>query len=319
MTDLYPMKLTPVAKSAIWGGERLRRDWQKPSDLPVVAETWELAVREKENNIIQNGPFQGKTLANVFKNTQKDLIGTRAGGDRFPLLVKFIDANDRLSVQVHPDDAFAGAVEGDLGKTEMWYIVDADEGASILLGLVPGATAEDFARATAAGDPEPVLRRIKVQKNDCFFIPAGMPHAIGKGILVAEIQQNCDLTYRVFDYNRRDKNGNLRELHIDKALQVTKPFTDNEVDAIRYARGKESNGQLANCPYFAVQKVALEKIFEGNVTNESFCSLLFLSGEGEVTANGVSVPFVKGDSIFLPAGIGAYTLHGTGEVLISTL
>ena len=318
MTHLYPMKLTPVAKTAIWGGERLRRDWSKPSDLPVVAETWELTVREKENNLIQNGAFRGEKLSDVIKKQGKSLLGTAVEGERFPLLIKFIDANDRLSVQVHPDDAFASAVEGDQGKTEMWYIVDADEGATILLGLVPGATVNDFANASASGDPEPVLRRVEVKKGDCFFIPAGMPHAIGKGILVAEIQQNCDLTYRIYDYNRRDKEGKLRELHVEKALQVTRPFTDAEVEQIRYARGKNEDNLLANCPYFAVKRVKITQKYTDLVTNEKFCALLFLSGEGEVTANGVSVPYKKGDSFFLPAGLGSYTVSGDGEVLITT-
>ncbi len=317
--NLYPFKLTPVAKSAIWGGQRLRRDWQKPTDLPVVAETWELTVREKENNIIQNGPFAGKTLANVLKNAQNDLVGSRAAGNRFPLLVKFIDAADRLSVQVHPDNAFAAAVEGDLGKTEMWYIVDADEGACILLGLRDGVSTADFAAAAAAGDPESLLRRIEVRKGDCFFIPAGMPHAIGKGILVAEIQQNCDLTYRVFDYNRRDKDGNLRELHVEKAVQVTRPFTQDEVDAICFAKQAKEDGLLASCPYFTVRRAVFDESHTGEVGEESFCSLLFLEGSGTVETNGHAVPFTKGDSIFLPAAIGTYTIRGKGEVLISTL
>lgn len=317
--NLYPFKLSPVAKSAIWGGERLRRDWHKHSDLDTVAETWELTVREKENNTIQNGPFAGKTLADVLKNSEFDLVGSHSPADRFPLLVKFIDAADRLSVQVHPDDAFAAELEGDVGKTEMWYVVDADEGATILYGLVEGATAEDLKRACAAGDPEPLLNRIKVQKGDCFFIPAGMPHAIGKGILIAEIQQNCDLTYRLFDYNRRDKNGNLRELHTEKAVRVTKPFTQSEVDAVRYAKGKGDTDLLANCPYFAVRHASFTEELTLTVTADSFYSLLFLEGAGDICANGHTIPFQKGDSFFLPAELGACILHGRGEVLISTL
>lgn len=319
MSYFYPMKLTPVAKSAIWGGERLRRDWNKPSDLPVVAETWELTVREKENNTIQNGAFCGEKLSNVIQNSVQNLIGTLAADERFPLLVKFIDADDRLSVQVHPDDDFAARIENDRGKTEMWYVVEADEGASILLGLIPGATVKDFEKASTSGDPEPVLQRVEVKKGDCFFIPAGMPHAIGKGILIAEIQQNCDLTYRVYDYNRRDKEGKLRELHIEKALQVTRPFTEKEVEAIRYARGKQNDAQLASCTYFAVSRVELQQDHVGNATAESFHSLLFLSGVGTVVANGITTPYQKGDSIFLPAGTGEYRILGNGELLISTL
>lgn len=319
MTGLYPLKLFPVTKSAIWGGQRLKSEWRKPSDLDTVAEAWELTVREKENSIVQNGAFSSKTLADVLRFWGNRAVGADHCSDRFPLLIKFIDAADRLSVQVHPDDDFAAANEGDLGKTEMWYIVDASEGASILCGLNSGATQSDFANAVRAGDPESVLRRIYVKKGDIFFIPAGMPHAIGKGILIAEIQQNCDLTYRVFDYNRRDKNGNLRELHIDKALQVVRPFTKDEVDAIRFARGRTTPNTIVNCPYFCVRHFALVGEFAEAVTHESFTSLLFLSGEGIVESGEHRIPFVKGDSFFLPAGLGEYRIKGTGEVLITTL
>ena len=319
MIDLYPLKLSPVAKSAIWGGQRLRHDWGKPSELAVVAETWELTVREKENNIVQNGAFSGKKLADVLRFWGNEVIGANATGDRFPLLVKFIDAADRLSVQVHPDDAFAAAFEQDMGKTEMWYIVDSDEGAELLMGLVPGATVADLADAVSKGDPEPLLQHIKVKKGDCFFIPAGMPHAIGKGILVAEIQQNCDLTYRLFDYNRRDKEGNLRELHIEKALRVVRPFSTEEAAAIRFAKGAGDAELLVACPYFSVRHKIFDTPIELPVSEDSFHSLLFLSGSGQVEANGHTVPFAKGDSIFLPAGIGTYRISGQGEALISTL
>ena len=319
MTDLYPLKLSPVAKSAIWGGERLKTEWHKPSDLDTVAETWELTVREKENNVVQNGTFAGKTLADVLRKWGKTAIGESYAAERFPLLVKFIDAADRLSVQVHPDDAYAAAVENDLGKTEVWYVVEANEGASILWGLADGATERDFAAAVAAGDTESLLRRVEVKKGDVYFIPAGMPHAIGAGILIAEIQQNCDLTYRVFDYNRRDKEGKLRELHIDKALQVTRPFTADEVDAVRFARGRGTSDVLVNCPYFSVRRLAVDGTCTETVGAESFVSLLVLSGEGAVETATCRVPFVRGDSLFLPAGLGDYHLEGACEILISTL
>ncbi len=319
MTDLYPLKLSPVAKGAIWGGQRLRAEWHKPTDLDVVAETWELTVREKENNTVQNGAFAGKKLADVLRFWGNSVIGADHTAERFPLLVKFIDAADRLSVQVHPDDAFAAAVEQDLGKTEVWYVVEADEGASILWGLADGVQASDFAAAVATGSTEALLRRVEVKKGDIFFIPAGMPHAIGAGILIAEIQQNCDLTYRVFDYNRRDKEGRLRELHVEKALQVTKPFTAEEVDAVRFARGRTAPDMLVNCPYFSLRRAELDGSLTETAGADSFVSLLFLSDSGFVEAGTHRVPFEKGDSIFLPAGLGDYRIVGTGEVLITTL
>ena len=314
----YPLKLAHVAKAAIWGGERLRRDWGKQSDLPCVAETWELTVREKENNVVLNGEFEGQTLAAVLEQWGGRAIGLAHAGDRFPLLIKFIDANDRLSVQVHPDDAYAGAFENDLGKTEMWYVVEADEGAKLMMGLLPGVTTADFAAAIKAGDPEPLLCHVPVKPGDCFFIPAGMPHAIGKGILIAEIQQNCDLTYRVFDYNRRDKDGNLRELHVEKAVAVSRPFTPEEVERIRFAKG-QNDTDLVACPYFTVENIPLNGMQKGHISAESFAHLLCLSGSGELEANGCKIPFAKGDSIFLPAGLGAYVLNGNATLLQSKL
>ena len=314
----YPLKLAHVAKAAIWGGERLRRNWGKQSDLPCVAETWELTVREKENNLVLNGEFEGQTLAAVLAQWGHDAIGTAHTGDRFPLLIKFIDANDRLSVQVHPDDAYASAFENDLGKTEMWYVVEADKGAELMMGLLPGVSTADFAAAIQAGDPEPLLCHVPVKSGDCFFIPAGMPHAIGKGILIAEIQQNCDLTYRVFDYNRRDKDGNLRELHVEKAVTVSRPFTPAEVDAIRFAKG-DGRSALVACPYFTVENIPLNGMRKGQISSESFAHLLCLSGSGELETECCKLTFTKGDSIFLPAGLGHYTLNGSATLLQSTL
>lgn len=319
MAELYPLKLAPVAKSAIWGGERLKTEWNKQAPLENVAETWELTVREKENNIVQNGTLAGKTLADVLRKWGKSAIGAAYTAERFPLLVKFIDAADRLSVQVHPDDAFASAVENDLGKTEVWYVVEADEGASILWGLAEGVTERDFAAAVQTGETEKLLRRVEVKKGDVYFIPARMPHAIGAGILIAEIQQNCDLTYRVFDYNRRDKEGKLRELHVEKALQVVRPFTEAEVDAVRYARGRATPDVLVNCPYFSVRHVKVNGERAEAVPRESFVSLLALAGAGYVQAGAHRVPFEKGESLFLPAGLGEYRLVGEAELLLSTM
>ncbi len=316
--NYYPLKLSPVAKAAIWGGERLRRDWGKRSDLPVVAETWELTVRKKENNLVCNGKHAGKTLAEVLTLWGSSAIGTAHTGDRFPLLIKFIDANDRLSVQVHPDDAYAAAFENDLGKTEMWYVVEADEGSELMMGLLPGVTTAQFSAAIAAGDPEPLLCHVPVKAGDSFFIPAGMPHAIGKGILIAEVQQNCDLTYRVYDYNRKDKDGNPRELHVEKAAAVTRPFSAEEVDAICHAKGDKTRA-LVSCPYFTVRKIPLNGMQKCHISAESFGHVLCLDGKGEVEANDQKVNFKKGDSLFLAADIGSCTFNGNATLLFTTL
>ena len=318
MHNRYPFLLSPVCKSAIWGGERLRRDWGKSSNEPNIAETWELTVRERECCTVRNGIYAGKTLSEVLTLLGDRAIGADYKGKHFPLLIKFIDANDRLSVQVHPDDAYAATTEDGLGKTEVWHVIEACEGAQILYSLREDVTREDFIAAVKAGDFLSPLAAHEVHAGETYFIPAGMPHAIGAGILIAEIQQNCDLTYRVYDYDRVGADGNKRPLHVAQALDVVRPFSKAQVDAIRFARGR-GDGVLTACPYFTVRRLCITEQTELCTDAASFHSLLVLDGSGRVCAGGECVPFTKGDSIFLPADCGAYTLFGNATILLTTL
>ena len=299
---IYPLKLKYYAKTALWGGSTLKKEWNKPCEFDKLAETWELTVRDDAVNTILNGELVGQSLRD------------HVDAGKFPLLIKFIDAEDKLSVQVHPDDKFAAEVENDVGKTEMWYIADAKEDAEIIYGINDGVTE---IRCDSAIEDQ--AKRIKVKKGDSFFIPSGMLHAIGKGCLIAEIQQNSDLTYRVYDYERRDANGNLRELHTEKALKVIKPFSDSKVYSIRYSeKDKIGVGEcLASCKYFNVNRITLNGNTEKLSTNGVFHSLLCVEGDGEIIYNGQSYPFKKGDSYYLPKEIGEYKINGNTTVLIS--
>lgn len=322
MKKLYPLFLSGVTKSPIWGGTRLPREWNKCApDGSIVGESWELTVREQEMSTVQNGTLSGITVGELLQSNAETLMGksTRAGGE-FPLLIKFIDAADRLSVQVHPDDAYAARVENDRGKTEMWYIVDADENAEIICGLADGIDNAAFCEALQKGELMSALKMQKVHAGETYFIPAGLPHAIGKGILIAEIQQNCDLTYRVYDYDRRGADGTLRQLHIDKACDVIRPFSDNEIDAIRYSRGLPTSRDavLADCEYFRVEKLDLHEHTHALHKNDYLRHLLILSGEGRIECDNVSYPFHRGDSILLPAILEDVTLQGNATVLVST-
>ncbi len=317
----YPMKLKGITKSPIWGGTRLRETFGKLSDCETIGESWELTVREKEMCTVENGAFSGRTLGALIAGDVAGMMGESRTENGFPLLIKLIDAHDRLSVQVHPDDAYAARVEHDRGKTEMWYIVEAEEGAEIICGLAAGMTQKDFAEAVAAGDPERALHRQKVHPGETYFIPAGLPHAIGRGILIAEIQQNCDLTYRVYDYNRRQADGSLRELHVRKALEVIRPFSAEEIERIRFSRGNAAPDVgvlLADCEYFRVVQGASEP---GKAVllppSARMRHLLFLSGSGTVHGGGVDAAYTKGDSIFLPAELGEVSVEGTGIWLLS--
>jgi len=298
----YPLKLRAVCKEIIWGGNRLKSEYGKASDLDKIAESWELTVRHDGMNVIENGEYAGMTLG--------EYLGKDAEG--FPLLIKLIDACDKLSIQVHPDDTYAKEKEGEYGKTEMWYIVDAEPGAKLVYGL-KDYNKDTFRAAVADGTLETYMNAVDVKKGDIFFIPSGLVHAIGAGILIAEIQQSSNVTYRVYDYMRRGKDGKLRELHVDKALDVIVDYTEEEIEAIRYEDGKDDTA-LANCRYFKVDR----HVVNGEITlsaDTSFMHILALSGEG--TVGGVAIK--KGESILLPKGLLDVTVSGTALEIITSM
>lgn len=318
-----PVRLKEYTRSAIWGGHRLISDWGKQTDGENLAEAWELSVRAGEMATISDGEFAGMPLDEYIRLCGGDCVSPAYHvGDRFPLLIKLIDAADTLSVQVHPDDAYAGRVEHDLGKTEMWYIVDAEPGASIVWGLRDGVSREAFAQAIHSGRIEECLHRQPVRAGECYYIPAGMLHAIGGGILIAEIQQNSDLTYRVYDYNRRGADGKLRELHVQKALDVTRGFTPEEVRAQQFARGDSPvpGGELlADSRYFRVVRYSVKGELSLCVDTESFVSLLCVDGAGSLLYGNEKYPVERGDSYFLPAGMGEYRVSGDMTLIASRL
>ncbi len=304
MKPLYPLKLKPVFKEIIWGGQRLKQEYGKDCDFEKLAESWELTVRPDGMNVIENGPCAGSTLA--------DYLDAPANGPAFPLLIKLIDACDKLSIQVHPDDAYAQAHEGEYGKTEMWYIVDALPGAKLVYGL-KNYDKETFRAAVANGTLEDYMNEVEVKKGDVFFIPSGCVHAIGAGILIAEIQQSSNVTYRVYDYNRPGKDGKPRELHVEKALDVIVDYKPEDIEAIRFACGRSSTS-LADCRYFAVDRYVVDGAPLTLSARDNFLHLLCLAGEGMVG----DVAVKKGDSIFLPVGLDAVAVTGCGLELIAS-
>lgn len=316
-----PLRLQYYPKTALWGGDTLKTGWNKPCAYDKLAETWELTVRPEAKNVILGGAFDGRTLGE-FLEAHPEALSPDGMGAFFPLLIKFIDARDRLSVQVHPDDGYARDVEHDQGKTEMWYIVDAAEDAEIIYGLADGMDNAAFRRAFAEGRVLDAVNRVKVHRGETYFIPSGLIHAIGDGCLIGEIQQNSDLTYRVYDYDRRGADGKLRELHVDRAMDVIRPFSEAEIDAVRFSRAPryEMGECLAACPYFEVHRVTLaDSSLDFEVPKETFFHLLSVGGEGVLTHDGVDYPIARGDSIFLPATLGACTILGDLTLLISSL
>ncbi len=321
MMKKYPMKLRPVSKEILWGGKRLKERYNKTAPFEKLAESWELTVRDDGMSVIDNGDYTGMTLLEYLRHAPDTLSATRTmEPDAFPLLIKFIDAHDDLSIQVHPDDAYAQEHENSSGKMEMWYIVEATENARLVYGLRDGCTAAEFADAVQADRIESVLRYVPVRAGECYFIPSGQIHAIGAGCLIAEIQQNCNITYRVFDYRRKQADGTLRKLHVKEALAVTKVRTDAEVDAIRFAEKAPTPGLLCACPYFSVEKLDCTHDTDLFVSDKSFTSLLVLSANGgSLLCDGREYELHTGDSYFLPAGLGHLRLRGHVTALASTV
>ncbi len=315
----YPLKLVGIPKSAIWGGSRLKNDYGKQADFDVIAESWELSVRDGATNAVENGEGAGLPLSVCLEKMGLSSVLPGYDGKTFPLLVKLIDADKPLSVQVHPDDDYAKSHGAGNGKTEMWVVIDAKPGAELVMGLADGVGRAEFSIAVEEKKYDGIMRRVPVKPGDVFFIPSGMLHAIGGGILIAEVQQNCDTTYRVWDYDRRDKDGNLRPLHIREALDVVRPFEDGECDALRLAGGAPllPGECLVNCRYFEVARLRVFGDASPAFPADRFTHLLVLSGSVTVAGGGETVAANAGDSVLLPAGTDAPTLSGDGLVLLS--
>lgn len=315
---MYPMLLKPAFKDYIWGGTRLRDDFGKDCDYDKVAESWELSCHKDGQSTIANGEFAGLTLSEYIEKAGKTVLGTDCEKfENFPILIKLIDAKDNLSVQVHPDNDYAMRVEGEYGKTEMWYVVDCDEGATLLYGFKHEISKDEFAQRIADNTLLEVTNAVPVKKGDVFFIQSGTLHAIGKGILIAEIQQNSNTTYRIYDYGRVGKDGKPRELHVEKAKDVTnlcpaKAYPETPVE--------KHDGYdiklLSSCEYFTTYRVNVDTKAEFTADEKSFNSILVLEGDPVISGSG-TVNAKKGDSIFIGAGSGKYTVEGKCTVILT--
>lgn len=291
MRSLYPLRFHPVYQPYLWGGEKIIRHYHRAAPPGRYAESWELSDRPEGMSVVANGVRAGQTLADVVASWRTDLLGRRVRGERFPLLIKLIDAAQTLSVQVHPDDQTAAQFGGE-AKTEMWYALQADPGAFVYNGVVPGTDEAAFRAALAAGRVETLLRRVPVRAGQRIYVPGGRLHAIGAGGLLLEVQQNSNTTYRVYDWDRRDPEGRARELHVEQAMQVTRWADDP-------GRGDEAS------PYFQMMElnIAFEQRFRP--AGESFHALFV--AEGLVRLNGEDWP--AGSTALIPAGLPEYVLY----------
>lgn len=313
-----PLLLSPCFQHYLWGGTALSKCFAKHSECAVIAESWEISVHPTALSTIQAGALQGITLKDYL---EKNPCAMGNADRKFPILVKFIDANQPLSVQVHPNDTYAQTHEGQTGKNEMWYVIDCAPGAELVLGLKQSLSKQKLRQAIQTDTLLPYLNRVSVSPGDCFLIPAGLIHAIGAGILIAEVQQSSDVTYRVYDYHRIDKDGKQRPLHIDQAIETIDPSLQaiRCVDSLCARRDSPNHKLLCDWTYFQVDLLQIDDDHPLSLTAPShqFQSLVVLKGTAYLNHH-QQIILPAGQSVFIPAGIGAYELTGAASMLLIT-
>ena len=303
---LYPLKFEPILKDKIWGGTKLKNIFNKPATSDKLGESWELSGYENDKTVVSKGFLAGNNLAELIEIYMGELIGDKVYdqyGLTFPLLFKLIDANDYLSIQVHPGDEVAAERHNSFGKTEMWYVVDADENAELIIGFSKDCSRDEYLDALDDNKVEELLQHVPVKKGDVFFIPAGLVHAIGKGVVVAEIQQSSDITYRIYDYKRVDDNGNERELHTEQALDVIN-FDASENPKTAYQVIPNDITPLVSCDYFTTNLIQFDTALIRNYGHlDSFIAYMCLEGSFIIEANDEKTVVNKGDTVLIPASI----------------
>ncbi len=320
--NIEPMiKLEPAFKDNLWGGTKLRTVFGKKCDYDIIAESWELSAHPDGPSRVASGRMAGRLFTEYLRKMGKEALGWKCQAmDRFPVLIKFIDAMQALSVQIHPDDDYALEHEGEYGKNEMWYVIDCEPDASLYVGFKERITTEEIRKRIADNTIIEVLNEVKVKKGDVIFVEAGTIHAIGAGILICEIQQNSNSTYRLYDYDRRDKFGNPRELHLDKALDVVRPVPfvrSREWGRQIYSDAHYSQEMLVQCKYFECLCYKVEDEVKITVSETSFISIVFIEGSGTVTCDEICLEFAMGESFFVQAGKHIVTVKGRSKFILT--
>ena len=315
-------KFIPILKSPLWGGEKIATYKQIATDRKQIGESWELSGVEGDVSVVAEGPDAGKTLTELLARDKERLLGSRnyeRFGTEFPLLIKFIDAREDLSIQVHPDDRLAWERHRSKGKTEMWYVVAADEGAHLRSGFTRQVTPAEYEKSVADDTITDLLTDHEVRPGDVFFLPAGRIHSIGAGSFIAEIQQTSNITYRIYDFNRRDANGNLRELHTEQA----KGAIDYSVEAdyrTRYEAAKDRPVELVACPYFTTTLYDLTRPCEIDLAaTDSFLVVMCIEGSGTLTDDqGSAMPLRQGETVLVPASAKSLSVSPQSSIKLLT-
>ena len=315
--QMYPLVFEPILKDRIWGGTKLETYLGK-TGLPTktTGESWELSGVKGDISVVKNGPYKGKSLTELLESHPESLLGKRLHGQfgtQFPLLFKFLDAREDLSIQVHPNDELAQKRHNSFGKTEMWYVMQADEGARIIVGFKDKSAPEEYLAHLKDKSLITILNEVPVKKGDVFFLETGTIHAIGAGIMIAEIQQTSDITYRVYDWDRVDAQGKSRELHVEQALDAMNYDTTDTQKF--YTREENKSNAMVHCPYFTTNFVPLKGSMGVNKDGGSFTVYICTEGSYSFEAGGEKHDFAKGDTVLVPAAMQEYMLSGEADLL----
>ena len=313
---LYPLQFEPILKERIWGGTKLKTYLNKPITSDITGESWEISTVENDVSIIANGSLKGKSLNDLINEFPEALLGTKVYaqfGKQFPLLFKYLDAREDLSIQLHPNDGLAKKRHNSFGKTEMWYVMQADADSRLIVGFREKSSPAAYLKHIHNNTIVDILDTKKVKQGDVFFLATGTIHAIGAGIVVAEIQQTSDITYRIYDFDRVDANGNKRELHVDLSLEAINYET---IEAQKhYSKVENFSNEMVNCQYFTTNFIPLD----GNVTvykhGESFTVYMCVGGEFQINLHGETYDYKKGDTVLLPACLTDFQLSGKASIL----
>lgn len=315
---LYPLKFRPILKDKIWGGTKLKTILQKDSSLPNIGESWEISDVEGDTSIVSNGNLENQSLKQLLQLYKDELIGKKnyeKFGDKFPLLIKFIDAKQDLSIQLHPNDALAKARHNSFGKTEMWYVMQADEDSNLIVDFNQKMTPELYLEHLEQKTLPQILNFDKVKAGDTYFIEVGRVHAIGAGVMLAEIQQTSDITYRIYDWDRTDDFGNERELHTDLAIDAIGFDMPNNF-RVKYAKKPNQSNEMVSCPYFTTSYLKVDQEIQKENTHDSFVIYICVEGEAQIKTETYSEVIKKGETLLVPAAISSYQISANDATLL---
>lgn len=318
MQPLYPLKFQPILKNKIWGGQKLQQLLNKPTTATDAGESWEISDVEGDTSVVANGPLEGTSLKSLMETYTSDLMGAknyRQFGTKFPLLIKFIDAKQDLSVQLHPNDQLAKERHNSFGKTEMWYVVQSDPESNLIVGFNQEMTQDLYLKHLKEKTLQSILNFDAVQAGDTYFIEVGRIHAIGAGVLLAEIQQTSDITYRVYDWDRVDAEGKERELHNDIALEAF-DFDMPDNYRVNYSLDSNSSAELVRCPYFTTNVLDLNETVLKENTHDSFVIYMCVEGTASVEVGGTLTEFSMGETVLIPACIESFSISANHAKLL---